>query len=104
MVLAIFMRRDVVWLHVVIVFINLVRFNMSRTPISFIELKTIEKMDALVRYSPLLPIIHSDMMPFDTSIETPTYSISTLARLKSKSLILAHGGPELFFTILTLSK
>ena len=68
------------------------------------ELKAIEKMEGLIRYSPLLPIMSSHIISYNLRIENPTNIISTSARLESQSLILAYGGPDLFFTRLAPSK
>mmetsp|Transcript_14717 Transcript_14717/g.31660 ORF Transcript_14717/g.31660 Transcript_14717/m.31660 type:complete len:1277 (-) Transcript_14717:127-3957(-) len=68
------------------------------------ELKETEKMEGLIRYSPLLPIV---------PLKTPshTYEVSSVqsissapANVESQSLVLAYGGPDVFFTRLAPSK
>jgi len=68
------------------------------------ELKTVEKMEGLIRYSPILPILTSHVISYNLHIENPTNIISTSARLESQSLVVAYGGPDLFFTRLAPSK
>ena len=70
--------------------------NYHRLPTS--ELKTIEKIGGLVRYSPLLLIIiSSHITSYNLCIENPTNVISASAKLESQSLLLAYGGLDLFF-------
>jgi len=68
------------------------------------DLKESEKMEGLMKYSPLLPII---------PLRTPSHiyevssveSISTAsANVESQSLVIAYGGPDVFFTRLAPSK
>jgi len=68
------------------------------------ELKDSEKMEGLMKYSPLLPI-----MPLRTpshvyevsSVESIT---SASANVESQSLVIAYGGADVFFTRLAPSK
>ena len=68
------------------------------------ELKESEKMEGLIRYTPLLPI-----MPMKTP--THVYEVSSVesissasANVESQSLVIAYGGPDVFFTRLAPSK
>ena len=68
------------------------------------ELKESEKMEGLIRYTPLLPI-----MPMNTP--THVYEVSSVesissasANVESQSLGIAYGGPDVFFTRLAPSK
>jgi len=68
------------------------------------ELKESEKMEGLMRYAPILPI---------NPLRTPShvYEVSSVqsissasANVESQSLVIAYGGPDVFFTRLAPSK
>jgi len=68
------------------------------------ELKTNEKLEGLIRYTPSIPIISTNILSYNLNIEQPTQIISTSVRLESQSLIFAFGGPDLFFSRIAPSK
>lgn len=61
------------------------------------ELKDAEKKEGLVQYSELLPSIPYLSLSSSQSIESVKHIISSSTDLESQSLILAFGGPDIFF-------
>jgi len=69
----------------------------------FGEPKTTEKMEGLLQYSPLLPLSPLYVESYSNNIESASILISTAANLESQTLIMALGGPDIFFTRLAPS-
>lgn len=68
------------------------------------ELKDSEKMEGLVRYSPLLPIIPLRTPSHVYEVSSVKGITSSAANVESQSLVIAHGGPDVFFARLAPSK
>ena len=58
----------------------------------------------LDRYSPLLPLSPMFVESYSENVESPSIITSTSANLESQTLILALGGPDIFFTRFAPSK
>lgn len=68
------------------------------------ELKESEKMEGLMRYSPILPIIPLRTPSHVYEVSSVQSIASTSANVESQSLMLAYGGPDVFFFRLAPSK
>jgi hypothetical protein len=67
-------------------------------------LKESEKMEGLMKYSPMLPIIPF-LTPSHILEVSSVQSISSAsAHVESQSLVLAFGGPDIFFSRVSPSK
>ncbi|KAL7453767.1 hypothetical protein ACHAWC_005410, partial [Mediolabrus comicus] len=68
------------------------------------ELKESEKMEGLMKYAPMLPIIPF-LTPSHVHEVASVQSIaSASAHVESQSLVLAYGGPDIFFSRVSPSK
>lgn len=56
------------------------------------------------RYAPLIPISPLLTPSYDNNVAHVTSIISTAANLESQTLMLAYGGPDIFFTRFAPSK
>lgn len=70
----------------------------------FSEPNKSEKMEGLLQYSPLLPLSPMFVESYSENVESPSIITSTSANLESQTLILALGGPDIFFTRFAPSK
>lgn len=68
------------------------------------ELKESEKMEGLMRYSPLLPIMPMKTPSHVYEVSSVESIASTSVNVESQSLVIAYGGPDIFFTRLAPSK
>ena len=68
------------------------------------ELKESEKMEGLMRYSPLLPIIPLRTPSHVYEVSSVKGITSSAANVESQSLVIAHGGADIFFARLAPSK
>lgn len=68
------------------------------------EPKKSEKMEGLLQYAPLLPLSPMFVESYSNTIESVSLLISTAANLESQTLLLALGGPDIFFTRFAPSK
>eukprot|EP00571_Detonula_confervacea_P002477 CAMPEP_0172317202 /NCGR_PEP_ID=MMETSP1058-20130122/30890_1 /TAXON_ID=83371 /ORGANISM="Detonula confervacea, Strain CCMP 353" /LENGTH=1246 /DNA_ID=CAMNT_0013031711 /DNA_START=73 /DNA_END=3810 /DNA_ORIENTATION=+ len=68
------------------------------------ELKESEKMEGLIRYAPLLPIVPLRTPSHAYEVSSVEYIASASANVESQSLVIAYGGPDVFFTRLAPSK
>lgn len=68
------------------------------------EPKKTEKKEGLLQYAPLLPLSPMSVQSYTNDIVDPSLIISTAANLESQTLILALGGPDIFFTRFAPSK
>jgi len=66
--------------------------------------KLTEKKEGLMQYSPLIPISPMHTSSYNNNIERVSSIISTAANLESQTLVLAYGGPDIFFTRFAPSK
>jgi len=66
--------------------------------------KLTEKKEGLMQYSPLIPISPMHTPSYSNNIERVSSIISTAANLESQTLVLAYGGPDIFFTRFAPSK
>ena len=57
-----------------------------------------KKQEGLFQYTPLVPLILMALPSYNLTIEKVFMLISTPAVLESQSLVLAFGGPDVFFT------
>ena len=57
-----------------------------------------------IRYAPFLPLSPMFVQSYTNDIVDPSLIISTAANLESQTLILALGGPDIFFTRFAPSK
>jgi len=66
--------------------------------------KITEKKEGLLQYAPLIPISPLLTPSYDNNVAHVTSIISTAANLESQTLMLAYGGPDIFFTRFAPSK
>jgi hypothetical protein len=68
------------------------------------EVKDVEKKEGLFPYSELIPQISPMALTYNQTIDSVTSIVTAPTSLESQSLILAFGGPDLFFTRTSPSK
>ena len=68
------------------------------------DLKDSEKMEGLMKYSPLLPIVPLRTPSHVYEVSSVESISSASANVESQSLVIAYGGPDVFFTRLAPSK
>jgi len=68
------------------------------------EPKESEKKEGLMQYTPLLPTTPFNVQSYTNNIEEASFIQSTAANLESQTLIIAYGGPDIFFTRFAPSK
>jgi len=68
------------------------------------EPKESEKKEGLMQYAPLLPTAPLMVQSYTNNIEEVSSIQSTAANLESQTLIIAYGGPDVFFTRFAPSK
>ena len=68
------------------------------------QIKESEKKEGLHQYHPLIPVSALRIPSYSQRLESVTSIVSTVANIESQSLILAHGGPDLFFTRISPSR
>jgi len=68
------------------------------------QIKESEKKEGLHQYHPLIPVSTLRIPSYSQRVESATSIASTAANVESQSLVLAHGGPDLFFTRLSPSR
>jgi len=68
------------------------------------NVKEHEKQEGLYQYTPLVPLISMTSPSYNQTVEGVSSIIAAPAALESSSLMLAYGGPDIFFTRLTPSK
>lgn len=78
------------------------RILEPRRPVG--EVKKTEKEEGLIQYSELIPINSFQSLSYDLTIQSVKKILSSPTDLESQSLILAYGGPDLFFTRTSPSK
>jgi len=78
------------------------RLTDPRRPTS--DPKTAEKSEGLFKYTPLIQIMPFQVLSHNLNIERTTHILTSSVRLESQSLVLAFGGPDLFFTRIAPSK
>jgi len=62
------------------------------------EAKETEKKEGLIPYRELIPKVSLFSLSYDQFVESPSSIVSTYTALESQSLVMAFGGPDLFFT------
>ena len=73
-----------------------------RRPIG--ALKPVEKEEGLVQYHPLVPLVTMMSPSYNQTVHAVTTIMSAPTDLESQSLVLAFGGPDIFFARLAPSK
>ena len=68
------------------------------------ELKESEKMEGLVKYDPLLPIMPMRTPSHVYEVSSVKSILSASANVESQTLVIAYGGPDVFFARLSPSK
>lgn len=68
------------------------------------EVKDVEKMEGLFAYTELIPQVPFHVITYNHTIESVASVVSAPTSLESQALILAFGGPDLFFTRTSPSK
>lgn len=68
------------------------------------DLKESEKMEGLMKYAPLLPIVPLRTPSHIYEVSSVESISSASANVESQSLVIAYGGPDVFFTRLAPSK
>lgn len=68
------------------------------------EVKKHEKEEGLYQYTPLVPLISMNSPSYNLTISGVKHVISTATALESQSLVLAFGGPDIFFSRMSPSK
>jgi len=66
--------------------------------------KLSEKMEGLTKYAPLLPLTPARTPSHEWEVSSATAVHSSAANVESQSLILAYGGPDVFFARLSPSR
>lgn len=66
--------------------------------------KQSEKMEGLQKYAPVLPMIPQMTTSYTLNVEGVKSISTSPANVESHTLLLAHGGPDIFFTRLSPSK
>lgn len=66
--------------------------------------KQSEKLEGLIKYSPIVPMIPQKTLSYFQTVEDVTNIQSAPAHVESSSLILGYGGPDIFFTRVSPSK
>ena len=66
--------------------------------------KDVEKEEGLFQYHPLVPLITLQSPSYNQTIHSVTTIMSATTDLESQSLILAFGGPDIFFSRVAPSK
>ena len=61
------------------------------------QVKPHEKTEGLFQYSPLLPLVSLSSPSYNQTIHDVSAIVSSSTALESQSLILAFGGPDVFF-------
>jgi hypothetical protein len=72
------------------------RMLEPRRPLS--DLKDSEKLEGLRQYSELIPLVSLQALSYNLTVHAPTRILSSPTELESQTLVLAYGGPDLFFT------
>lgn len=67
-------------------------------------LKDVEKLEGLLHYHPLVPLITLTSPSYNQSVHLTTTIMSAPTNLESQSLVLAFGGPDIFFSRVAPSK
>ena len=62
------------------------------------EVKEVEKKEGLFAYSELIPQVPLTVLSYNQTIESVSSIVSVPTSLESQSLVMAFGGPDLFFT------
>jgi len=68
------------------------------------EPKKSEKIEGLQRYSPIIPMIPQFTSSYTLTVEGVKFISTTPVHVESHTLVLAHGGADIFFTRLSPSK
>jgi len=68
----------------------------TRRPLG--DVKDAEKVEGLFPYSEMIPQVPLAVISYNQTVEAVTSVISAPTALESQSLLLAFGGPDLFFT------
>jgi hypothetical protein len=68
------------------------------------EVKDVEKMEGLFPYNELIVQIPYSVISYNQTLEAVTSVVSAPTALESQSLVLAFGGPDIFFTRTSPSK
>lgn len=68
------------------------------------EVKKHEKEEGLFQYTPLVPLISMNSPSYNLTVSGVKHVISTATALESQSLVLAFGGPDIFFSRMSPSK
>lgn len=74
----------------------------TRRPVG--ELKETEKQEGLRQYSEMIPLISLQSLSYNLTIHAPTAILSSPTELESQTIVLAYGGPDIFFTRTSPSK
>merc|ERR1711935_162663 len=62
------------------------------------EAKETEKKEGLIPYRELVPKVSLLSLSYDQIVESPSSIVSAYTALESQSLVMAFGGPDIFFT------
>mmetsp|Transcript_8557 Transcript_8557/g.12205 ORF Transcript_8557/g.12205 Transcript_8557/m.12205 type:complete len:1279 (+) Transcript_8557:142-3978(+) len=68
------------------------------------EPKKTEKMEGLMQYGPLIPLTPVSIESYSHHVQDASLIISTSANLESQTLVMALGGPDIFFSRFAPSK
>mmetsp|Transcript_21984 Transcript_21984/g.32471 ORF Transcript_21984/g.32471 Transcript_21984/m.32471 type:complete len:1028 (-) Transcript_21984:53-3136(-) len=68
------------------------------------EVKKHEKEEGLFQYTPLVPLVSMSAPSYNLTVSGVKHVISTPTALESQSLVLAFGGPDIFFARMSPSK
>jgi len=70
----------------------------------FGEPKKSEKMEGLLQYVPLLPLSPMQVQSYSNTVQDASLIVSAAANLESQTLVMALGGPDIFFSRFAPSK
>jgi hypothetical protein len=68
------------------------------------KVKETEKAEGLYQYSPLVPLVSMSSPSYNQTVQDVSTIVSSPTALESQSLILAFGGPDVFFSRVSPSK
>jgi len=68
------------------------------------KVKDTEKAEGLFQYTPLVPLISMSSPSYNQTVQQVSTIVSAPTALESQSLILAFGGPDIFFSRVSPSK
>ena len=88
----------------IVAFILLFSFDSQNFILNIFNCIRLDFLLNFSRYDPLLHILSQRTASYSNCIESATSIISSATNLESQSLVVAFGGPDIFFTRMAPSK